>query len=293
MALTDAYKLKLKRASSNLIYAWISENNLKYIASKYRKIITSKRANQLQFMQNISRQADCEMVEVTQYVAQCIQDAYGMTPADVVYKLACGQTVNGKNWSKGVYGIGSTKKGTVEFSNNSGYSVDPKTGDIYKGSIKKTAKKSCNIYQASYTYNPDGTQSSMGEVYVEGKTYYDKKTNTTYSSIFNDATGQYEVRAITTGENRIASDGNAVDVNSATIWQNVGDWVTVISEWLQKLLAFFNINTLQEEDIQINQVDDGFEPEVSSGGISKASIGIIGGVALLALLAKDKKKNKR
>lgn len=289
MALNSNYQEQLRRASSNLIYAWISKNNLKYLSDKYRPIITKKRANQLQFMQNVSRQAECEMSEVTAYVEQCIREIYGMSPADVVYKLACGETVKGKNWSKGVFGIGAIKKGTTAFGDGSNYSVNPKTGDIYNGSTKKTYSRSCNIYQANYEYNADGTQKNMGSVYLEGKTYYDKKSNTTYSSILNDQTGLYEVRAITTGDTRVASDGNAVDVNKATIWQNTADWVTVISSFLEKLLAFFGVNRLTEDDIKVNQVDDGFEPEAESG-ISKAALGIIGGVALLALLAKDRGK---
>lgn len=296
MALTEKYKEQLRNASSNLIYAWISENNLKYFSKKYLEIIAQKRAYQLKFMVNISRQANVDGSVVSEYVEQCIYETYGLKPAEIVYKLAKGETVAGRNWKKGIYGIGATTasgstQSTTDFGG--GYTVDTQTGDILYQGKSKTKSKSCNTYQTEYTYDADGKATDKGRVYLEGKTYYDSASDTSYSSVLNDETGKYEIRAITKGDNRVASDGKALAADMCAFWENAQDFVTSLGSILKNILAFFGIKTITTKDISVNQVDDGFEPAAENDGISKATVGIIGGVALLALLAKDKNKKPK
>ena len=294
MALTDKYQKQLKNAASNLIYAWISENNLKYFASKYSQVIARKRAYQLQFMANIARQANVSGSEVTNYVENCIVEIYGKKPSEIVYLLAQGQTIAGRNWKRGIYGIGELSSGTTSFS-GSDYTVNSETGDILLNGKIMTKRRRCNTYQTEYiqTYDDKGNlKTDKGRVYLEGKTYYDKSSGKSYSSVLNDETGKYEVRCVTDGDTRIASDGRALSADACTFFENAQDFVTIIGNFLKNILAMFQITTITTEDIAVNQVDDGFEPETDDG-LSKASIGIIGGVALLALLAADKDKQPK
>lgn len=291
MALTEKYREQLRNAASNLIYAWISENNLKYFSSKYSSIIARKRAYQLKFMANIARQANVAGNEVTAYVEQCVKNIYGIAPTEIVYQLAQGKTVAGRNWKRGIYGIGELTTGTTTFD-GSDYTVNAETGDIELNGKNMTKRRRCNTYQTEYvqTYDANGNlKTDKGSVYLEGKTYYDKNTGKSYSSVLNDETGKYEVRCVTDGDTRIASDGSKLGADACTFFENAQDFITIIGNFLKNILAMFQITTITAEDIAVNQVDDGFEPEIDSG-LSKASIGIIGGVALLALLAADKNK---
>ena len=294
MALTEKYKEQLRDAASNLIYAWISENNSKYFACKYSQVIARKRAYQLKFMANIARQANVSGSEVTTYVENCIVEIYGKKPSEIVYLLAQGKTIAGRNWKRGIYGIGELTSGTTSFS-DSDYTVNAETGDIELNGKNMTKRRRCNTYQTEYiqTYDDKGNlKTDKGRVYLEGKTYYDKKTGKSYSSVLNDETGKYEVRCVTDGDTRFASDGSKLDADACTFFENAQDFVTIIGNFLKNILAMFQITTITTEDIAVNQVDDGFEPETDNG-LSKASVGIIGGVALLALLAADKDKQPK
>ena len=172
MALTEKYKEQLRDAASNLIYAWISENNLKYFASKYSQVIARKRAYQLQFMANIARQANVSGSEVTNYVENCIVEIYGKKPSEIVYLLAQGKTIAGRNWKRGIYGIGELTSGTTSFL-DSDYTVNAETGDIELNGKNMTKRRRCNTYQTEYiqTYDDKGNlKTDKGRVYLEGKT---------------------------------------------------------------------------------------------------------------------------
>ena len=56
---------------------------------------------------------------------------YGMKPSEVVYRLAKGETVRGKNWNEGMFGIGATP-GKLEFPDGSGLIVSSETGNKSK-----------------------------------------------------------------------------------------------------------------------------------------------------------------
>ena len=284
MALTTQQKQQLYNSATNLIYAWIAKKDLAYFPQPYRDIITRKRAYQLRFMTTIAQQAGDAYSEVTKFVQDSIIQIYGMTPAQVIYKLAAGETVGGKNWKQGIYGIGFTPSTVYS---NTAYTVNPDTGDVLLNGKVVTKKKKNNTYCTAYTYGNDGNKIGKGDVYLEGKTYYDKKTNKTYSTTLNDETGKYMVGLESDGNITIASDGTEVPPDKSSLFENSQVLVTFFTKLFELITNLFKIDTVSSSDIQINQVEDGFEP-YQSQSTSKASVGLIGGAVLLALLASNK-----
>jgi len=277
MALTSSQQEKLKGAATNLIYAWISEVNLKYCGTaKAIAIITKKRAYQLEFMRNIANQAGGNYDEVRNYVEQCIIDIYGMKPSEVVYRLAQGQTVRGKNWSEGVFGIGANPK--LTFPDSSGYKVSSDTGEIMDASGKVIGSAD------SAMYDDNGTLYG----------YCVPKDGAWYASRYNANTNLYEayeqtskdgvITQVSTGQT-YTDPGIAATEN--TIWENAGLLAPFLNQLLKAILALFNIKTVTTDDIRISQVkDEWVAPE--QGKTSTASLPLLGGIALLGIIGMSK-----
>lgn len=282
MALTSSQQEKLKGAATNLIYAWISEVNLKYCGTaKAIAIITKKRAYQLEFMRNIANQAGGNYDEVRDYVEQCIIDIYGMTPSEVVYRLAQGQTVRGKNWSEGVFGIGATPK--LTFPDSSGYKVSADTGEIMDASGKVLGSADTAMY------------ADNGTLYG----YCVQKDGAWYASRYNPSTNLYEAYETTSKDGVITqvstgktyTDPSTVATEN-TIWENAGLLVPFLNQLLKAILALFNVKTVTTDDIKINQVQDEWVAQ-EQGKTSTASLPLLGGIALLGIIGMSKQENKK
>lgn len=285
MSLTSSQKEKLRGASTNLIYAWISEVNLKYCGTaKAIAIITKKRSMQLEFMRNIANQSGGNYNEVREYVETCISDIYGMKPSEVVYRLAKGETVRGKNWKAGIFGIGATPK--LEFPDGSGLIVSSETGEIKDKSGKILGTPSDAMY------NENGSHHG----------YCVSNNGSYYASKYNSNTNLYEAYEVTSKDGLITevSTGETyTDPMDAAlnndIWQNAGLMIPFLSQLLQAILDLFGVKTVTTDDIKINQVDDQWI--TPSSGISKASLPLLGGIALLGIIGmsgsnSDKKSKK-
>lgn len=290
MKLTEKQKNQLRGASSNLIYAWISETNLKYCGSpKAIKIITKKRENQLRFMANVGSAAGGNYAEVRQFVEQCIFDTYGMKPDEVVYRLAKGESVTGRNWTKGVYGISATPK--LDFGDGSGITVNSDTGDI----LDKTGKILNDPNSAMY--NEDGSHHG-NVVGVDGAYYgclYNPKTN--LYEAFEHTSKDGVITEIQTGVKYTDSEEVAAKND---LWRNSAQLMPFLTGLLNALLTFFGVNPITGKDININQVQDEWVTPTQS--TSKASMGLLGGLALLGIIGmsgsfspgkKDKKNRKK
>ena len=201
---------------------------------------------------------------------------YGMTPADALIALAKGETVAGKNFAEGVYGIGkvNTFQGTVGKT----VTVDPSTGAISvdgsvvstnAGAIIGSNKKHNNIIGYTYT-DADGTTYTSSYSKLTGKYYCGTRTNS--SGTVYKANG---------------SEGSQADMSS--IWAGViSDSLDFTQNMLEKLLNNYlqpGEKVLNEKEVLPKQ-NDAFvytpQETTSSAGVSPW---LLGGVAVAALLA--------
>lgn len=272
----------LLQCPTDFLYLWASDEFISQLGSK-AKIIREKKYYQYQSLWRTmvdnteSKNAD-ELQKTyqswTKQIAEAIKGIYGMTPAEILVKLAMGEPVLGKNWNEGVYGgIGKTK---LSFSQTTNITVDGETGEILRyGEV---------IPDQTAIYGADGTVSG-------------------YSCLIGDeqfqsamgSEGYYGAYSYSKGNGLVQdSNGNAFDSSTSSFWQNTENYIPIVNElltWLKSLINFLltgDRTILTTENTVPKQTE--WVEEESNGGL------IAGGVALaaLALITMDqpKKKNK-
>lgn len=272
-----------RKNSAMFLYIFADNTYLSYIPKKYAKIISNKRANQrkllvLSAQAYINKDAMYGGTEYMQYVnavKQGFQNTYGMLPQDALVKLALGETVAGKNWSEGVYGVGAVD--VVQFYGST-VTVDPETGHIYKDGVDCT--------DTTLTVNKDlggkiGTIPFQLFANIDGKTYmseYKRSKKQYFAKSYSNEAGKYS-----------AADGKAIQsVDAATVFENIqlGAWDFL--EFLKQILNFLGINLnfgggssnnnkdqINEDNTLPNQKKDGYsqdEPEPLNASAIMAAI---------------------
>lgn len=181
-------------------------------------IVRAKKANQYQLLaaevggySNVNPSA--------MQIKQAFEDIYGMTPGEALVKLAMGEEVAGKNWAKGVYGVGAVRRN--DFNQDSSITVDSKTGQIL---VNGTAVKCETIYGGvsgkkitSYVYRAE-----------DGKTYTSQRVGTKYyAGTVTDADGVMQ-----------NANGQVTDESyTNTIWANCGSLIDMLLKWIMSLFG--------------------------------------------------------
>lgn len=271
-----------KKAPAAFLYVWASEEFLNAIPAKHARIIRGKKANQRKLLLISADEYKTTLQAYTDAIYAEFKDMYNMTPFEALLVLAQGGTVAGKNWEKGVYGIGAVKVTT--FYGADGLTVNESTGDIMLNGQAVTAN-SKTVYS-----NVKGKAVAYQKFYTDanGKTYmaqYDKSTGKYYASTISDADGNMISAA--NGKSVTAADGG-------DLWGNI----TLLAEkFLNWLLSLFNKDgqkeSLSEENTLPSQTGDGF---VTGDGTMEAG-GILlllaaGGAIIAGSAMKGKKKSK-
>lgn len=320
MALSDKNKKWLRENCINFLYAFIPEASLKYF-TKYSNVIATKRLNQIWTLENMRKKANVTYREVESQVANYIKDIYGRTPEDILIALANGESVGGKNWRKGIYGIGALGlnisiqeflQTSKYFNFKNGYEVNPFTGDIIdnNGEVVSTSNSAWEetINETLYTYRKNFNSYNRNELLevsdkiVAGSSYQGKKISLTSKAvILNDISGKkivmYAVDTQTSGDTVIDSNGKEVSAENGSVWGNSASWESILDKIIEFLKELFGIDSPKKENTVINQKVDGFSPIVDnkkSSGTSFASLGLLAGGLLLAVnMGDDKKKGKK
>ena len=269
-----------KKHPSNFLYVFVTQSFLKNISARSRNVIAAKYAKQVTLLKNSANKNGKTYNEYKQAVYDAFVSIYNVTPERALYLLSIGKTVAGKNWKKGVYGVGAVQQTT--FSQNSAVYVDSKTGHIIAG--------------GKDTYNRN---DEYGVVYgtMNGQTvpvqyFYSASDGTSYSSILG-SDGKYyaDTYATADGDLQSASGSSMSAAESATMWAN-----TILSSgWLQKIIDWFISIFTKEDDITLentapNQIDDGF---VYESGFSGAGIAILALAAGGVYMASRKNKKQK
>ena len=128
-----------QKSPAAFMYVWASDKFLARLSKKYASIIRMKRANQIKLLKLSAEKYLRDVNKVDQYysaIKSSFVNMYGMRPIDALVILAQGGTVAGKNWKKGIFGIGSARTNTtfngVEI-NGQAVTCDPNTGQIFLG----------------------------------------------------------------------------------------------------------------------------------------------------------------
>lgn len=266
----------------NFLYQWASDQFLASIEPKYANIITVKRANQkLVIMRSVEKYGS-SYSEYISAIKSAFESAYGITPERALFKLALGETVAGKNWKEGVYGIGSLQSGFA----GSDVTVDKQTG--YMEVNGKMVNSTEQIYDTS-----KGSETGLYQ-----QVYKDSTTGKTYVSQYNKITKKWYAQSYSDANGNMfnANGGTYGSSNMATVWEGVG---LALSAFLNWLLSLFGVNTntemLSDKNTLPNQQNDGF---VYKSGFGEAGAILLllaaGGVALSGGLigGGDKKKKK-
>lgn len=200
------------------LYAFASDSFIANLSSDRAKIIYQKRAN----AQKIVNTSAIDKKSTSEVWLNAIRSAIiketGKTPAEVLIALASGKTVAGKNWQKGIYGIGDTPQ--QNFVQNSGVTVDPTTGLMSHSSLATTQTP---------MYNSNGTVIGYTALTKDGSAQYQSVLyNGTYSAYsYGNASGAAQY-----------ANGKKFDMQTVeSIFQGINTLLPYVSSIVNQILA--------------------------------------------------------
>ena len=256
---------------------------LSWIPTKYAKIIRGKRGYQQKLLINSAKAYLGNANGYKQYVEQIregFKDIYGMEPEQALVKLACGETVAGKNFEEGVFGVGDVgalypttfKNVTI---NDQPVTVDPQTGHIFAGD-KDITDESLTVYKdykdgtkAFQLFSDDSSVFKfMSQYYKAGKKYYAKS--------WTDADGA-----------RISANGTTLSsADAGSVWENIQLGMSDFIGWLKTLLALLGVNiNLGTDDVEQISASNTLPSQTADGYATEAGWGESLGTALLIAAA--------
>lgn len=272
----------LLQCPTDFLYLWASDEFISQLGSK-AQIIREKKYYQHQSLWRTmvdntqSKNAD-ELQKTYQswakQIAEAIKGIYGMTPAEILVKLAMGEPVLGKNWNEGVYGgIGKTK---LSFSQTTNVTVDGETGEILcDGEV---------VPGQTAIYGADGSVSGYSCL-IGGEQFQSAMGSEGYYGAYSYSKGNGLVQD---------SNGNVFDSSASSFWQNTENYMPIVNEllaWLKSLISSLlpgDRTVLTTENTVPKQTE--WVEEDGNGGL------LAGGIALAALalitMEQPKKKNK-
>lgn len=267
-----------KKHPACFLYVWASDSFLSQIDRKYAEIIYRKRLNENKLIFLSAEKAGITVDAYAQGIYDAFKEMYGVSPTEALNILAEGGEVAGKNWKKGVYGIGSVSR--VNTFKDSNIKVDSKTGHftINGNEIDPNSYR----YEAGYGRN-------------DYKIYYlDEKSGKTYCSIYNRTMKRYYSDSYSDKDgNQFLPLGMAIGgADGSSIWGNVIENIfNVIWNWIMKLFGgSSDSEKLTDKNTIPSQSEDGFTYTESGSLLLFAAAG---GLLLAGGLAKSSKGKKK
>lgn len=278
-------KADVLKCPIDYLYLWASDEFISQLG-KVGKTIKEKKYNQYQSLyktviENEKANSAAEYTQIynqwTSEIASAIKDTYGLTPAQILVKLAMGEEVLGKNFKAGVYGIGETAGTTFVQSND--YSVDPSSGMILVNGL--AAGNQTPIYGAN--------GSITGYSYTDGGYQYQ-------SSYQN---GQYIALSYSNDSMVQTANGMQFDFTKGTFWQNANNYMPIINSilsWVASIVnSFFPNRTLLTTKNTVPLQSEWIEVESDNNTGLLIAGGVIAAGVLLATMGSPfdgKKKTK-
>lgn len=282
---------------ANFMYIWVSDEFLAAIPRKYALKVAQKRVNQRKVLWLSAEKFGTTQEAYQDAIRAAFIDAYGMTPAEALVTLAQGGSVAGKNWEKGVYGIGAIGR-SEKFAGHDDVLVRASDGHILKNGtdITDTNRTVYSNIKGKVAPLQLFAVDTDGTVYMSQ--YHNKKY---YAESYTTADGQK--MSARSGSALNSSDG-------ADIWGNIQEGVSWLGNILSWILSIFGIKlptlpgststevTAQKEPLSTkntmpDQKADGFC--VGEASIDPmVAVALLGGAALVGyvLIGGKKKKSK-
>lgn len=279
-------KADVLKCPIDYLYLWASDQFISQLGSKVGKIIKTKKYNQYQTLyktvvENESAGSASEYLEIynqwTTEIAAAIKDTYGITPAQILVKLAMGEEVLGKNFKAGVYGIGEAA--TTTYVQDASYSVDPNSGKILINGIAATNQ--------TPIYGSGG--NITGYSYTEGGYQYQ-------SSYQN---GQYIALSYSNSNGAVqTATGMQFDFTKGSFWQNANNYMPIVNailSWVSSIVnSFYPNRTLLTAQNTVPQQSEWIEVESENNNGLLIAGGILAAGVLIATMGNpfDGKKSK-
>ena len=264
---------------TDFLYLWASDGFITQLGSK-SKIVKQKKYYQYQslwkvMVENTNSNNQSELQEVykswTDKIAAAIKDIYGMTPAQILEKLAMGENVLGKNWNKGIYGVGEVP---TTFSQDQSVTVDTASGKILKNGVV--------VENQIAIYGGDGNVTGYS-VLIGDAQYQSALANGSYGAYcYSNSNGTIQ-----------DASGQSLDQSKAGFWQNANNYMPIVNkllEWVSSIVnSFFPNRTVLTPENTVPVQAEWVEPENNTGVLIAGGAALVG-VALLAM-GKPKKEN--
>lgn len=253
---------------TDFLYLWASDGFISQLGSK-AQVVRKKKYHQYQslwktMVENTNAKSQEELQEVykswTDKIAVAIKDIYGMSPATILQKLAIGENVVGKNWSKGIYGVGEVPVG---FSQDQSVTVDAASGKIMKDGI--VVENQIAIYGA------DGIVAGYS-VLIGDSQYQSALSNGSYgAACYSNSNGTIQ-----------DANGQALNQSKVGFWQNANNYMPIVNkllEWVSSIVnSFFPNRTVLTPENTVPEQTEWVEAEDNNGWL------IAGGVAAIGVL---------
>lgn len=260
-----------KKHPGSFLYVFAANDFLKKLDRKTRTIIIGKRANQNKVLMLSARKYGKTYDDYVATIRQAIINDYGKTPAEGLVILAKGGEFAGKNWSEGIYGIGSAKTRS-DFVQNPQVKINPDTGEITLNG-KTISEAASAIYGRALN----------GKAVVMN--YSANVDGATFTSQFNKTLNKYYAGSYSRGDVMQNADGVTITAaDSSSIWENLALSANTFIEWLISLFSD------DEEEVELI-TEENTLPRQSDGWVentSEAGLGTYLAIGLTAILLSSK-----
>lgn len=278
----------LKKCPIDFIYLWASDSFISRLGSK-GKIIRQKKYYQYQTLWktmaenetfDTSEEGQTKYNDWANEIAKAIKSTYNISPGDILVQLAMGKEVLGKNWSAGVYGIG-TAEDPQSFSQNSEVTVNATTG-LIMGSDGTQLSGQTPIYGA------DGNIAGYSVLY-NGAQYQSVKSGDSYVAY-----------AYSTDSGVQYANGTLYDATKGSFWQNADNYMPIVDKilsWVSSIVSLlFPDRTVLTTQNTVPKQTEWIENESDSGNTWLIAGGVVVAGLLLTManpFSGDKKKKSK
>lgn len=264
--------------SSCFMYIFASKAYIDSLPRKYKNKILVKKANELLLLSLSVKKYEGNYSldkrnEWKDKIAQSFTEVYGMSPEQALDVLAAGGRVAGKDWEKGVFGVGALKQSTFSGININGnaVTVDPTTGHIFNGTTDLTDNNN--------TVFDEVNGKTIATIYMTGDV-----NGMQFSSYYHKTSKKYYAGTYTKDGKKYKANGKETsNAESASVWENVNFAITNIWDMLKKLLEAFGVTVKDTPTGEMLTTENTFPSQSGDGYCTKeAGLGA-GGIALLAI----------
>ena len=264
----------IKKCPQDFLYLFATKSFLAKIDPKSAAIISKKQDNQFKVLKHACEKENADYQATVKQLNQGLVDAFGYNATTILKMLAEGKTVAGKNWGKGIYGIGAT---TREGFAGTDVTVNKDTGKIYQGGTEVAGQTAIYGEGGTTTYT-----ATIGD-----RVYSSQYMNNMYSAgTYTDADGK-----------TFNAEGTDVGLGGFNnIWSAISCLSPIIEKlivWLASLFpATFEGSSVISKTNTVPSQSDGFVQQ-SSIGTGLVFAGIAAAVYALAKRGGKGKKHSK